>query len=498
MNKESNMTTHTQNTAINGIQPEKSLYIAGEWQSGTNTSININPSDISQNLGHFAQASQSQVQQAISAAKQAQPEWEKTPLERKQAVLQAIGDELIGRCDELGRLLSSEEGKPFMEGRGEIYRAGQFFQYFAAEVLRQIGDSADSVRPGVSVEVTREAVGVIAIISPWNFPTATAAWKIAPALAFGNSVIWKPANLTPASAVALTEIIHRQGVPAGTFNLVLGSGSIVGDALINSPEINGVSFTGSVDTGRKVATATAPNFVRCQLEMGSKNALVIANDADINIAVEATIAGSFSGAGQKCTASSRLVVMDGVHDAYVDALIKRMSQLKVGHALEEGVFMGPVVDDKQLNANLAWIENAKHSGAKLAFGGERLTLQHDGYYMSPTLFLDTQNNWEVNQEEVFAPMASIIRVSDLDEAIATVNDTRFGLTGGIITQSLRSSALFKQQAQTGCVMVNLPTAGTDYHVPFGGRKESSFGPREQGQYAKEFYTVVKTAYQRAY
>ena len=494
------MTIQTQHALHIGgeWQAENSLYIGGEWQSGVSTIANINPSDISQNLGNFAQANTAQVQQAISAAKHAQPTWEKTPLEQKQAVLQGIGDELIARCDELGRLLSSEEGKPFLEGRGEIYRAGQFFQYFAAEVLRQIGDSAASVRPGVSVEVTREAVGVVAIISPWNFPTATAAWKIAPALAFGNSVIWKPANLTPASAVALTEIIHRQGLPAGTFNLVLGSGSEVGNALINSTEVNGVSFTGSVDTGRKIAAATAPNFVRCQLEMGSKNALVIADDADINIAVEATIAGSFSGAGQKCTASSRLVVMDGIHDAYVEALIKRMSEIKVGHALEDGVFMGPVVDGKQLDANFDWIEQARQSGGELAFGGERLSLAHEGFYMSPTLFVNTKNDWAVNQEEVFAPMASVIRVADLDEAIATTNDTRFGLTGGIITQSLRTSALFKQQAQTGCVMVNLPTAGTDYHVPFGGRKESSFGPREQGQYAKEFYTVVKTAYQRAY
>ncbi|MEZ9824737.1 aldehyde dehydrogenase family protein [Vibrio cyclitrophicus] len=485
-------------TQLQNVQAENALYIGGEWQAGVSTVANINPSDISENIGNFAQASAEQVQQAISAAKHAQPEWEKTPIERKQAVLQAIGNELIARCDELGTLLSSEEGKPFAEGRGEIYRAGQFFQYFAAEVLRQIGDNAESVRPGVSVEVTREAVGVIGIISPWNFPTATAAWKIAPALAFGNSVIWKPANLTPASAVALTEIIHRQGMPAGTFNLVLGSGSKVGDTLINSKEVNGVSFTGSVDTGRKVAAATAPNFVRCQLEMGSKNALVIADDADIQTAVDATIAGSFSGAGQKCTASSRLVVMDSIHDQYVEALIKRMSELKVGHALEEGVFMGPVVDGNQLEANLGWVEKARQSGGELAFGGERLSMKHEGFYMSPTLFLNTKNDWEVNQEEVFAPMASVIRVADLEEAIATTNDTRFGLTGGIITQSLRTSAMFKQQAQTGCVMVNLPTAGTDYHVPFGGRKESSFGPREQGQYAKEFYTVVKTAYQRPY
>ncbi|TRY16359.1 aldehyde dehydrogenase family protein [Shewanella hanedai] len=477
---------------------EKSLYINGEWHSGTSTKTNINPSDITSSLGEFSQASKQQVVDAIEAARHAQPQWEHTPLEQKQRVLQGIGDELIARCDELGKLLSCEEGKPFAEGRGEIYRAGQFFQYFAGEVLRQMGDIAESVRPGVSVEVTREALGVVAVISPWNFPTATAAWKIAPALAFGNSVIWKPANLTPASAVALTEIIHRQGLPAGTFNLVLGSGAEVGNTLINSADIDGVSFTGSVDTGRKVATATAANFVRCQLEMGSKNALVIADDADINIAVEATIMGSFSGAGQKCTASSRLVVLDSIHDEYVDALIKRMAGLKVGHALSEGVFMGPIVDKTQLDANFDWLDKAKAQGASVGFGGERLTLEHEGYYMSPTLLLETENSWSVNQEEVFAPMASIIRVNNLDEAIATVNDTRFGLTGGIITQSLRSSAMFKQQAQTGCVMVNLPTAGTDYHVPFGGRKESSFGPREQGQYAKEFYTIVKTTYLRPY
>ncbi|SUD90730.1 aldehyde dehydrogenase family protein [Psychrobacter phenylpyruvicus] len=475
------------------------LYINGKWRTGTHTITNINPSDISETIGEYAQADESHVQQAIAAARCAQPEWARVPMERKQAILQSIGDELIARCDELGSLLSREEGKPFAEGRGEIYRSGQFFHYFAAEVLRQMGDIADSVRPGVKIEVTREAVGVVVIISPWNFPTATAAWKIAPALAFGNSVIWKPANLTPASAVALTEIIHRHGLPAGTFNLVLGRGDSVGDALVNSADIDAVSFTGSVPTGRKVAAATAPNFVRCQLEMGSKNALVIADDADLDIAIEATIAGSFSSAGQKCTASSRLLVMDSVYDEYVEKLVQRMQTLRVGHALQEGVFMGPVVDDKQLASNLDWVQKAKQQGAEIALGGVRLDMPNDGYYMAPTLLLGTQNDWEINQEEIFAPVASVIRISDdIEEAIAITNATRFGLTGGIITQSLGNSALFKELAEVGCVMVNLATAGTDYHVPFGGRKSSSYGPREQGQYAKEFYTLVKTAYQRAY
>jgi alpha-ketoglutaric semialdehyde dehydrogenase len=477
---------------------EEGLYINGFWVKGTSTVENINPSDISDNIGNVAQASVEQVNEAITAAKIAQPLWEKTPLEHKVNVLQSIGDELIQRCEELGELLAREEGKSKAEGKGEIYRSGQFFQYYAAEVLRQIGENATSVRPGININITREAVGVIGIISPWNFPTATAAWKIAPALAFGNAVIWKPANLTPASAVALTEIISRQNIPAGTFNLVLGSGGVVGNTLINSKNINAISFTGSVETGRKIAVATAANFVKCQLEMGSKNSLVVASDADISVAVESAIAGSFSGTGQKCTASSRLIVMEDIHDEFISALTVRMAQLKVGHYLEEGIFMGPVSDKNQFESNFKWIERTKELGGKLAFGGEKLNLEKEGYYMSPTLFIDTKNDWDVNQEEVFAPMACVIKVKDLDEAIVTANDTRFGLTAGIITQSLKTAAIFKQQAQSGCVMVNLPTAGTDYHVPFGGRKESSFGPREQGSYAKEFYTIVKTTYEKPY
>ncbi len=473
------------------------LYIDGQWQQGAGEITNVNPGDVSDVIGVFPQASITQVEQAIAAAHSAQPVWERTALEQRSKALQNIGDELIARCDELGDLLSREEGKTAAEGRGEVYRAGQFFHYFAAEVLRQIGDLAESVRPDIHVEVSREAVGVVAIISPWNFPTATAAWKIAPALAFGNSVIWKPANATPASAVALTEIITRQNLPRGCFNLVIGSGAIVGDALIHSTAIDAVSFTGSVPVGRRVATATAPNFVRCQLEMGSKNALVIADDADIAAAVDVAVAGAYGGTGQKCTASSRLVVCESVHDRFVEAMIARLQTIKTGYYKDPDVFYGAVVDDTQLQSNLAWVERAKQLGSEV-IGGERLNLQREGYYMSPALCLGSDNSWDINQEEIFAPLSSVIKVADLDQAIATVNDSRFGLTAGICTQGLKNAAEFKRRAQTGCVMVNVPTAGTDYHVPFGGRKESSFGPREQGSYAKEFYTIVKTSYVRPY
>jgi aldehyde dehydrogenase (NAD+) len=471
-------------------------FIDGQWCEGQATLANHNPSDISDLIGDYHQASTEQTLQAIQAARAAQPQWAAIGLEARQQALMAIGDELIARKQELGELLSREEGKPLAEGIGEVNRSGQFFHYYAAEVLRQIGETAASVRAGVDIEVHREPVGVVGIITPWNFPMATAAWKIAPALAFGNAVVFKPANLVPASAWALTEIISRQQLPAGTFNLVMGSGASVGETLVQSADIDALTFTGSLQTGRRVAVATAGNLVRCQLEMGSKNALVVMDDADLEVAVDCALNGAFFGTGQKCTASSRLIVCDGIHDRFVEALRLRMRELKVGHALHAGSQIGPVAEARQLEQNLEYLRLGQAEGATLIEGGERLHLETDGYYMRPALFIDSRNDMRINREEVFGPIACVIRVSGFDEALATLNDTEYGLTAGIITQSLRHASAFKRRAQTGCVMVNLPTAGTDYHVPFGGRKASSFGPREQGQYARDFYTVVKTTYLR--
>lgn len=471
-------------------------FIDGQWCEGQATLANHNPSDTSDLIGDYHQASTEQTLQAIQAARAAQPQWAAVGLEARQQALMAIGDELIARKQELGELLSREEGKPLAEGIGEVNRSGQFFHYYAAEVLRQMGETAASVRAGVDIEVHREPVGVVGIITPWNFPMATAAWKIAPALAFGNAVVFKPANLVPASAWALTEIISRQQLPAGTFNLVMGSGASVGETLVQSADIDALTFTGSLQTGRRVAVATAGNLVRCQLEMGSKNALVVMDDADLELAVDCALNGAFFGTGQKCTASSRLIVCDGIHDRFVEALRLRMRQLKVGHALHAGSQIGPVAEARQLEQNLEYLRLGQAEGATLIEGGERLHLETDGYYMRPALFIDSRNNMRINREEVFGPIACVIRVSGFEEALATLNDTEYGLTAGIITQSLRHASAFKRRAQTGCVMVNLPTAGTDYHVPFGGRKASSFGPREQGQYARDFYTVVKTTYLR--
>ena len=469
-------------------------FIAGEWLEGVSTIENRNPSDLTDLVGVFAQASLDQLEATLDQAHRAQAEWAAYGIERKQAVLMAIGNELMERAEELGTLLSREEGKPLAEGKGEVYRAGQFFTYYAAECLRQLGENADSVRPGVEIDVRREAVGVVAVISPWNFPTATASWKIAPALCYGNAVVWKPANITPASAVALTEIIARQDIPKGLFSLVMGSGREIGQHLVESSKINAISFTGSVPVGRGILSAAVQNFTKVQMEMGSKNALAVMDDADLDLAVNLALGGAFGGTGQKCTASSRLVVHEAVHDAFVEKLVAATQAMKVGHALEQGTQMGPVVSKEQLSENLAYVDLGKSEGAELACGGAQLEMPHEGFYMSPGVFLNTTNTMRINREEMFAPLTSVIKVGSYDEALATVNDTNFGLTSGIVTRSLARATDFRRNAKTGVVTVNLPTAGTDYHVPFGGRGDSSYGPREQGKAAAEFYTTVKTAY----
>ncbi len=469
-------------------------FIGGAWVSGTSEIENRNPSDLDDVIGLYAQASGEQLEEALDAARAAQVAWAAYGIERKYNVLMAIGTEMMARAEELGTLLSREEGKPLAEGKGEVYRAGQFFTYYAAETLRQIGENADSVRDGIEIDVRREPVGVVAIISPWNFPTATASWKIAPALCYGNAVIWKPANVTPASAVALTEIIAKQDIPAGLFNLVMGAGRDVGQRLVESPKVNAISFTGSVPVGKGIATAAIQNLTKVQMEMGSKNALAVMDDADIDLAVSLAAGGAFGGSGQKCTASSRLIVHSAVHDAFVAKLIKATEALKVGHALGEGTQIGPVVSDDQLQGNLGYVDLGKSEGAELVCGGKEIEMPTKGYYMTPGLFVGTNNAMRINREEMFAPLAAVIKVDSYDEALATLNDTNFGLTSGIVTTSLARANHFRRNAQTGVVTVNLPTAGTDYHVPFGGRGDSSYGPREQGKAAAEFYTTVKTAY----
>jgi len=470
--------------------------IDGEWVGGDGIP-NINPSNTDEVVGLYARATLDDTHRAIAAAKAAFPSWSRSGLLERHSILSKTAHEILARKEELGALLSREEGKTLPEGIGEATRAGQIFEFFAGEALRLSGETIPSVRPGVGVEITREPIGIVGIITPWNFPIAIPSWKIAPALCFGNTVVFKPADLVPGCSWAIVDILHRAGLPKGVLNLVMGKGSVVGQAMLDAKEINAFSFTGSVGTGRRVADASVKVMRKFQLEMGGKNPTIVLDDADLKVAVESVANSAFFSTGQRCTASSRIIVTEGIHDKFVAALSERVRNLKVGDALEKGIEVGPVVDPGQLKQDTDYIEIGKKEGAKLAAGGELLKLKTPGYYLQPTLFTEATNQMRISREEIFGPVASVIRVKDYEEALATSNDTEFGLSAGIVTTSLKYATHFKRNAEAGMVMVNVPTAGVDFHVPFGGRKGSSYGAREQGKYAAEFFTQVKTAYTAA-
>ena len=468
--------------------------IGGEWVPASDATDNINPSNTDDLVGRYARASAGDAVRAIDAASSAAHDWARSGPQQRHDILKAAADEIFARKAELGRLLSREEGKTLAEGIGETVRAGQIFSFFAGEAVRQSGDKLASIRPGVEIEVTREPVGVVGLITPWNFPIAIPAWKIAPALCYGNTIVFKPAELVPGCAWAIVDILKRAGLPDGVLNLVSGPGRVVGEAILEDPRIDAVSFTGSVATGRHIAEVCARHMRKCQLEMGGKNPLVVLDDADLGTAVECAVNGAFFSTGQRCTASSRLIVTEGIHDRFVEAAVERLQNLVVDDALKDGTHIGPVVDEQQLSQDMDYVAIGRDEGANLRWGGERLNRETPGFFMQPALFTETTNQMRINREEIFGPVASVIRVSDYDEALAVANDTEFGLSSGICTTSLKHSSHFRRHAEAGMVMVNLPTAGVDYHVPFGGRKGSSYGPREQGRYAQEFYTIVKTAY----
>jgi acyl-CoA reductase-like NAD-dependent aldehyde dehydrogenase len=470
--------------------------INGEWV-GSDGVENINPSNLSEVVGVYARATAEETKQAIAAAKAAFPAWSRSGILERHAILRKTADEIFARKSELGELLSREEGKTLPEGIGEVTRAGQIFDFFAGEVLRLAGEVLPSVRPGVGVEITREPLGVIGIITPWNFPIAIPSWKIAPALAYGNTVVIKPADLVPGSTWAIVDILVRAGLPKGVLNLVMGKGSVVGQTMLDSKDVTAISFTGSVGTGKRVAAASIEHNRKFQLEMGGKNPTIVLDDADLKVAVESIAQSAFFSTGQRCTAASRVIVTEGIHDAFVEALAERTRNLRVGDALDKNTEIGPVVDPSQLKQDTDYIEIGKAEGARLMAGGERVKSSTEGYFLQPTLFTEATNSMRIAREEIFGPVAAVIRVKDYDEALAMANDTEFGLSAGIVTTSLKYATHFKRNSEAGMVMVNLPTAGVDFHVPFGGRKGSSYGPREQGKYAAEFFTVVKTAYTAA-
>lgn len=472
---------------------QKMNLIGGNWEAGADVTENISPADPTDVIGVYARADTVQVEKAISAARYALPDWASASPQLRSDILDRVAAELLSRKEEVGRLLAREEGKTLGEAVGETVRAAQVFRFFAGEALRLSGDAIASVRPDIDVEVTREPVGVVGLITPWNFPIAIPAWKIAPALAYGNTVVFKPADLVPGSAHVLAEIIDRAGAPAGVFNLVMGSGSVVGEAIATHPDVDAISFTGSVQVGRALAVKAATGLTKVQLEMGGKNPMVVLNDADLDIAVPACLNGAFFSTGQRCTASSRLIVEKGIYDEFVSKLTKGAMALRVGNPLDSATQVGPVASTSQLNGNVSYVELARSEGASVS-GGEVIENQSGGYFQRPAVFADATNDMRSSREEIFGPCASVIRADCFEEALELANDTDFGLSSGVCTSNLKHAREFKRRSTAGMVMVNLPTAGVDYHVPFGGRKGSSYGSREQGRFAAEFYTTVKTAY----
>lgn len=467
--------------------------IGGERVESGPTVEDISPSDTSDVVATWGAADASLAEQALDAAREAAPAWAATTGAQRHDVLARASAELEARADELGRVLAREEGKTLPEAVAEVRRAASILSFQAGQAIRNTGTLVDSVRPGVEVSVTREPVGVVSVIAPWNFPIAIPAWKIAPALAYGNTVVLKPAEVVPASAWHLVDVLHRAGLPPGALNLVLGRGRDIGDVLTGGEQVDAVTFTGSETTGKRVLQRAAERGIRAQLEMGGKNPLVVLDDADLDVAVTQALAGAFGSTGQRCTASSRLIVTDGIHDAFVERLSQTMEAWTVGHALHSGVDMGPVVSQAELDQDLEYVADASAGGREVV-GGGLVEAGTTGYYMRPALVLDTHPEDRINREEVFGPVASVIKARDYEHALALANGTPYGLTAGIITRSLAASSDFRRRARAGMVMVNLATAGVDFHVPFGGRGASSYGPREQGEQAREFFTHTKTAY----
>ena len=435
-------------------------WIDGEKVGGDRPTQSLNPSDTREVVARTPDGANVEVNAAVAAAKAAFPAWSEASPEVRSDILDRAGTLVMERREALGRLLSREEGKTLAEGIGETVRAGRILKYFAGEALRLHGQNLASVRPGVEIQTYRQAVGVYGLITPWNFPIAIPAWKAAPALAFGNTVVMKPAGPTPATAEALVAILHEAGLPKGVLNLVIGRGR-VGQAIVDHPDVAGISFTGSQGVGAGVAFGAVKRQARVQLEMGGKNPLI---------------------------------VQDGIHDRFVAALAERVAALRVGDALDPATQMGPAVSEDQMENSYRYIDIARGEGGRVVTGGERLTLDKPGWYVQPTLISDTGPGMRINTEEVFGPVASTLRVKDYEAALEIANGSEFGLSAGIVTASLKHARDFQRRSRSGMVMVNLPTAGVDYHVPFGGSKSSSYGAREQGFAAADFFTQTKTAY----
>ena len=473
-------------------------YINGEWVDSKSwkTFANINPANTDETVGLFQASNADDVADACAAAAGAQDEWEALPATRRGEYLFKAAEIVEARLAQIGEEMTREEGKTLPEAIGETKRAINIFRYFGGEGSRQFTYQVPSERENVLCYTIRKPLGTVALITPWNFPIAIPAWKIAPALVAGNTIVIKPASLSPLSSYRLIESLHEAGVPRGVINYVTGSGGVVGDALTSNSAIRAVSFTGSTSVGNALYKKVSERKIRVQLEMGGKNPTIVLDDADLDYAADTLINGAFFSTGQKCTACSRAIIERSIYEPLVEKLVEKTRRLKIGNGLESGVQIGPAVDADQLKTDLDYIEIAQKEGAELLCGGKRLTGPgyDQGYFVEPTIFGNVRSEMRIAQEEVFGPVLGLIVAENLDDAVRIANDVRFGLSASIVSKDLTRVHQFINRIEAGLITVNLPTAGVEYQLPFGGTKESSYGMREQGPQALDFYSESRTVY----
>jgi alpha-ketoglutaric semialdehyde dehydrogenase len=473
-------------------------YVAGRWVDceSAKTFPNINPANTDEVVGLFQDSGPEDVRVAFEAATRAQPAWTALPAPRRGEYLFKAADILESRLAKLGEEMAREEGKTLPEAKGEVKRAINIFRYFGGEGARAFSYQIPSERENVFCYTLRKPLGVVGLITPWNFPSAIPAWKMAPALVAGNAVVIKPASLAPLSAYRLVESLHEAGIPAGALNYVTGGGGSVGNAILEHPALRALSFTGSCEVGNQLHRKMAGRKVRIQLEMGGKNPTVVLGDADLDYAADILVNGAFFSTGQKCTACSRAIIEKAIYEPLVEKLLTKTRKLKVGNGLEPGIDIGPAVDSNQLETDLKYIEIARSEGAQLLCGGTRLSggIYDKGYFVEPTIFAGVTPEMRIAQEEVFGPVLALMVANDFDDAMRLANCVKFGLSASIVSRDLTRVHQFINRIEAGLITVNLPTAGVEYQLPFGGTKESSFGMREQGPAALDFYTETRTVY----
>ncbi|XKH50464.1 aldehyde dehydrogenase family protein [Chryseomicrobium palamuruense] len=470
-------------------------YINGQWTTvDSEVTKSYNPANFNEVVGEMQSSSEKEVNSAIEAAQKAAKSWKKVGFVERGNYLFKVANELEKNLQEIAETLTKEMGKTLPEAIGETSRGIAILRYYAAEGMRKQGDVIPATDQDALMYTKREPIGVVGIITPWNFPVAIPIWKIAPALIYGNTVVFKPATESAITAYKVMECFDKVGLPEGVLNFVTGSGRTVGNALISSDQLNGISFTGSEQTGKKVAEAASANGVKFQLEMGGKNPVIVLSDANLEDAVSGILSGAFKSTGQKCTATSRVIVEEGIYDSLKQRIVEEAQKIKVGDGLDSSTWMGPCASENQMNTVLDYVEIGKQEGAKLLTGGERLTTGslENGYYVSPAVFEDVQSTMRIANEEIFGPVIALIKVKDVTEAIEVANSTRYGLSASLYTSNIGSALEYIDDIESGMVRVNSESAGVELQAPFGGMKFSSTGAKEQGEAAKEFYTATKT------